>query len=379
MKIIIASDSYKGSLSSLEVANAIKTGFSKIFPSATFSVIPMADGGDGTLEAMLYNCGGKIIKTKVHDPLFREINSSFGILENGDAIIEMALSSGLPLLKEWEKNALKATTYGLGELILKALDFKCKNIFLGLGGSATNDAGVGMMQALGASFLDKNGDKIGFGGVELSKICKIDLTKLDKRLKSVTFTIISDVNNPLCGKNGASAIYGPQKGASTEDVKILDKNLSHFADIVASLGYADKREMVGTGAAGGVAFPMINFLNTNIKSGIDVVLNLAKFDEQCIGASLVITGEGRLDRQSVFGKVPVGVAKFATIHKIPVVAVVGSIGDGFEEVYKHGISAIQSSINHITTLDIAIQNAKENVKIASETLARSLKVDMNIK
>ena len=379
MKILIAPDSYKGSNSSLTVATIIEKGLFKVFPDAKIIKIPIADGGEGTVDALLSGIGGTLLQVPVTGPMGDEITASFAILSNGKAAIEMAASSGLPLVPENKRNPLAASTYGVGQLILAALDSGCTDIVLGLGGSATNDGGAGMAQALGVSLKDKDGKELEFGGGELSKLCHIDLSSLDKRLKSAKITIASDVNNALCGKNGASAVFGPQKGASPEKVRLLDANLAHFAGIVkAELGI-DAAEVPGAGSAGGLGYGLLVFCGASINSGIETMLDAVQIDTHLTDTDLVITGEGRIDGQSAFGKVPVGVAIRAKKYGIPVLAIVGDIGDGAEAVYNLGIDSIMSTVNRAMPLADAIANGDALLEDAAERAARMIRIGFSMK
>lgn len=376
MNIIIAPDSFKGSLSTSEVANHIKNGVLRVYPNAKFEIIPMADGGEGTVEAMIANLGGHIEYVDVCGPLQNSVKAHFGILEDGKAIIEMAAASGLPLAKE--KDIMNATTYGTGQLIKKALDMNCKHIYIGIGGSATNDGGVGMAQALGASFKNKEGKEISLGAKDLNNISQIDLSNLDTRLHNIEITIMSDVNNPLCGNEGASAVYGPQKGATPEQVKILDQSLSHLADECVKAGFNDIRNLPGAGAAGGLGFALVTFLNANMRSGIESILEASHFNDKLEWADLVITGEGRIDEQSIYGKVISGIAKQAEKKDVPVVALVGSIGHHAQVVYQHGIHSMESCVSSSSTLEDAMQNAAINVEDAAERIMRTIAVGISM-
>lgn len=374
MKIIVAPDSFKGSLTSVQAAEAIERGIKKAALAYNENVevvkVPMADGGEGTVEAIISAVGGKIIPTKALDPLARPVDSFFGILPDNTAVIEMAAASGLNLLKEEERNPLKATSYGTGQLIKAALDMGCKNIIIGIGGSATNDGGVGMAQALGVKFLDEEGKQIGFGGQELSKICKIDISDLDGRAKDAKFVIASDVKNPLCGPEGASAIYGPQKGATPEMIKILDKNLEHLADIIKRDLGKDIKDLPGAGAAGGLGAALMAFLNAKLQPGIEIVMELSNFKEKVRNTDIIFTGEGATDYQTKFGKVPFGVAQVAKEDNKPVICISGSLLEGYEELYKYGISAMFSIINKPMELKEAMERGEELLDKTSENLFR---------
>lgn len=377
MNIIIASDSFKGSLTTNEVALHIKKGVKKVYPNAHFEIIPMADGGEGTVEAMIANLGGHIEYVDVCGPLQENVKAHIGLLDNGKAIIEMAAASGLPLVKN--KDIMSATTYGTGQLIKKALDMECKHIYIGIGGSATNDGGIGMAQALGVSFKNQQGNEIALGAKEIAEIAQIDTSQLDPRIHNVEITIMSDVNNPLCGKQGASAVFAPQKGASIEQISLLDKSLAHLADECVKAGFNDVRNMPGAGAAGGLGFALVTFLNANMHSGIEAVLEAANFYQKLDNADLVITGEGRIDEQSIMGKVPSGIAKYAAKKDVPVAAIVGCIGKNAHIVFQQGINAIESCVYAPTSLDEAIKNAAKNVEDAAERMMRMIAIGIAMK
>ena len=362
MRIVVAPDSFKGSLSSIQAANAIEKGIIGAAQTCREPVevikVPIADGGEGTVEAIITANKGEIVKTRVLDPLGREIDSFFGILPDNSAVIEMAAASGLNLLGDDERNPMKTTTYGTGQLIKEALDYGCKRIIIGIGGSATNDGGVGMAQALGVSFLDEEGNQIAFGGGELSKISKIDVSLLDPRIKDTVITIASDVKNPLCGPNGASAVYGPQKGATPEMVETLDRNLKHLAKTIHEQLNIDILNVPGSGAAGGLGAGLMAFLGAKFCLGIKLVTELARLEEKIQRADLVVTGEGSTDYQTLFGKVPHGIADTAKKYSKPVICISGSLGKGYEQLYNEGIDAFFSIVNRPMSLEEAMNNAE---------------------
>ena len=372
MKIVIAPDSFKDSLSALAVGEAIQSGILKVDDGIETVLVPMADGGEGTVQSLTDASGGKIIQTTVHDPLFRKIKSFYGIMGDGKtAVIEMAAASGLPLLKPEEKNPLKTTTYGTGELIKEALDKGCTKIILGLGGSATNDGGLGMAQALGVRFLDENENEIGYGGGELLKIHTIDMSGINRRIQNVEFIAACDVDNPLCGEKGASNVYGRQKGGSDIDVKKLDNGLAHFAQLLESMLGVNLKDFPGTGAAGGLGYGVMMFLKGTLENGFDIVSRVTKLAEKMEGADLVITGEGKIDFQTVFGKTPFGVAQLAKRKKnIPVVAIAGSLGEGYKELFEKGFDGIFSIIDKPMSLDGAIENTEELLENLTGSIIR---------
>jgi glycerate 2-kinase len=371
MKIIIAPDSFKGSLSAFEVAKSIQRGIIKIDETIETVIVPMADGGEGTVQSLIDASGGEIIELTVHDPLFREIKSFYGIMGDGiTAVIEMAAASGLPLLTPEERNPLKTTTYGTGELIKDALNRGCQKFIIGLGGSATNDGGCGMAQALGVKFFDKNGNEVGLGGGELSKIDKIDISGIDTRIKNAAFLAACDVDNPLCGDKGASAVYGPQKGASADDVILLDKGLEHFAQLVKQQLNLDIKDVAGAGAAGGLGAGALIFLQAQLQRGIEIVTQTTYLAGKMAGADLVITGEGKIDSQTAFGKTPFGVAQLAKQKNIPVVAIAGSLGDGYQTLYDKGFDEIYSIMDKSMSLKYAIENAALLLENSAENAIR---------
>lgn len=346
MRFVVAPDSFKGSASSKEVARAIASGLKVALPEAEIDLVPMADGGEGTVNALVEATGGKIVTIEVTGPLGEPIEGFFGILGDGEtAVIEMAAAAGLHLVPLKKRNPLATTTYGVGELIKAALDMGCRRFIVGIGGSATNDGGAGMAQALGAKLLDENGNEIGFGGGELSKLARIDISTLDKRLQESEFLVACDVTNPLTGPEGASAVYGPQKGATPEMVKVLDENLRKYAEIIRKDLGVDVENVPGAGAAGGLGAGLIAFCQAKLRRGVDLVIEAVRLDERVRKTDLVITGEGKLDFQTGFGKVPYGVAQLAKRHNKPVIAIVGQMGEGAERCREWGIDACFSIIN----------------------------------
>ncbi|MDK2799261.1 MAG: glycerate 2-kinase [Clostridiales bacterium] len=379
MKIIIAPDSFKGSNTTIAVANTIEKGIRKVFPDAEIIKVPIADGGEGTVDALVLGAGGEFKEKTVTGPLGEKLTAKYGVLKNGVAVIEMAAASGLPLVPEDKKNPLVTTTYGTGELIKAALDDGCKQIVIGIGGSATNDGGMGMAQALGVSFKDKDGNELGSGGGELDKLATIDISGLDPRIKDTEIIVACDVSNPLCGERGASAIYGPQKGATPEMIKQLDANLRHFAGIIKEQLGQDIIDVPGSGAAGGLGAGLIVFCGAQLKSGIETVLDVVNVDKDLPTTDLVITGEGKIDGQSVYGKVPVGVGQRAKKYNKPVLAIVGDIGDGASAVYDHGVDGIMSTVNKAMPLSEAMQRSTELLEDAAERVMRIIKIGMDIK
>lgn len=366
MKIVIAPDSFKGSLTALEVANAIEEGLNKYNKEFIIEKVPMADGGEGTVESLVSLTNGQIITVEVKDPLMREIKGFYGLLgDKKTAVIEMAAASGLPLLTENERNPLITSTYGTGQLIKDALDRGCKSFIIGIGGSATNDGGTGMLKALGVKFLNKDNKEIQEGAVELNQLIKIDMTNFDKRIFECDIKIACDVENPLCGENGASFIFGAQKGADKEMMKILDENLHHYGKVLERTFNIKVINVPGAGAAGGMGAAFIAVIKAQLERGIDIVVRESKLSEKLEDCALVFTGEGRIDYQTKFGKTPFGVANEARKKGIPVIALAGSIGEGTETLYEVGFNGIFSIIDKPMTLDEAIKNSSELVKQAT--------------
>lgn len=380
MKILIAPDSYKESLSALEVATQIEAGFREVFPNASYVKLPVADGGEGTVEAMVAATGGEIIDVKVTGPLGEPIQAFYGL--SGDkqqAFIEMAAASGLEQVPAQLRNPMKTTSWGTGELISYALDSGVKSILIGIGGSATNDGGLGMVQALGARLLDDNGEPLGLGGREVARLASIDISGLDKRLQQCRIEVACDVTNLLTGAEGASAVFGPQKGATPEMVSELDQALEHYAEIISRDLDINVLELSGGGAAGGMGAALYAFCGAELRQGIEIVTEALKLDDLVRDADLVITGEGRIDSQSIHGKVPIGVAKVAKRYNKPVIAIAGSLTPDVGVVYDHGLDAVFSVLYRICTLEDALENAGENLRMASRNIAATLAVGQNIR
>ncbi|AWD67603.1 glycerate kinase [Priestia megaterium] len=375
MKIVIAPDSFKESLTALHVCEAVEKGIKSHFPDAEISKVPMADGGEGTVQSLVDATGGDIIQARVTGPLGKEVEAFYGILGDGNtAVIEMAAASGLHHVPVDKRNPLITTTRGTGELILKALDHKVKHIIIGIGGSATNDGGTGMAKALGAKLLDANGAEIKEGGGSLAQLASIDLTNLDSRLAEVKVEVACDVDNPLTGETGASAVFGPQKGATPDMVKQLDRNLAHYAAIVGKEMGIHIQSIPGAGAAGGLGGGLLAFLSAELKPGVDIVIKATQLESYIKNADLVITGEGKIDGQTIYGKTPIGVAKTAKKHSVPVIAIAGSIGTGSEAVYEHGISALFSVVPGAVDLSEALEKASENIERTAKNVASVIRL-----
>jgi len=375
MKIVIAPDSFKESLTALRVCEAVEKGIKTHFPNAEISKVPMADGGEGTVQSLVDATDGEVIQARVAGPLGKEVEAFYGILGDGKtAVIEMAAASGLHHVPVDKRNPLITTTRGTGELILKALDHKVKHIIIGIGGSATNDGGAGMAKALGAKLLDAKGAEIKEGGGSLGQLTSIDLTNLDSRLAETKVEVACDVDNPLTGETGASAVFGPQKGATPDMVKQLDRNLAHYAAIVGKEMGIHIQSVPGAGAAGGLGGGLLAFLSAELKPGVDIVIKATQLESYIKNADLVITGEGRIDGQTIYGKTPIGVAKTAKKHSVPVVAIAGSIVAGSEAVYEHGISALFSVVPGAVTLPEALEKADENIERTAKNVASVIRL-----
>lgn len=371
MKIVIAPDSFKGSLTALEACEAIKEGVLRACPDAEVVSVPMADGGEGTVQSLVDATGGELIRLKVTGPLGEPVDAFYGILGDGEtAVIEMAAASGLPLVPEGKRDPRITTTYGTGELIRAALDRGARKFILGIGGSATNDGGSGVAEALGVRLLDEAGKPIGRGGAELARLASIDMSTMDPRVKEIEMVVACDVDNPLCGPRGAAAVYGPQKGATPEMVKELDAALANFAEVVRRDLGKDVKDVPGAGAAGGLGAGLVAFFGANLRRGVDIVIEATGLSEKVAGADLVITGEGKVDFQTAFGKTPQGVAKTAKKHGVPVVAIAGGIGDGAEVVYQHGIDSVVSIVRRPMSLKEAMENARTLMADTAEAVVR---------
>ncbi|MCF6762431.1 glycerate kinase [Pseudomonas fragi] len=373
MKIVIAPDSFKDSLSAEKVADAIAAGLADVMPHAQLVKCPMADGGEGTVEAIVAAGNGQLRRNHVQGPLGAPVEAHWGWLpDSHTAIIEMAEASGLQLLKPEQRNACITSTFGTGELIKAALDAGARRVILAIGGSATNDAGAGALQALGLGLFDAQGNSLPRGGLALAHVARIELSGLDPRLAEVRFEIAADVNNPLCGEHGASAIFGPQKGASAEQVQLLDQALGHFADHCANVLPKDVRHEPGSGAAGGLGFAAKAFLGAQFRAGVEVVAELVGLAEAVKGADLVITGEGRFDAQTLRGKTPFGVASIARAEGVPVVVLAGTLGEGYQALYEHGINAAFAIASGPMTLQDACARAAPLLTDRARDIARLL-------
>lgn len=373
MKVLIAIDSFKDSLSASSAAKAVREGFLKGNPGADVITLPMADGGEGTVSSLIEATEGTVVELEVMDPLMRPVKSFYGISGDGmTAIIEMAAASGLEMLRPEERNPWYTTTFGTGQLIADALEKGCRKFLLGIGGSATNDCGAGMAEALGVLFRNASGEPVSKGGGALGKIHTIDLSGMHPDVLSAEIHVACDVDNPLCGPKGASAVYGPQKGADPEMVQKLDKNLNHFSSLIASQLGKDVDLIAGSGAAGGLGAGLIAFLDATLMKGFDMVAEISGLEDRIKEADLVITGEGKIDDQTRFGKTPYGVALFAKKYNKPVIAVGGKIDSGAEVLYDFGINAIFPISDGPLSLEESISRTAELLEMTGERIARTL-------
>jgi glycerate kinase len=360
MKIVLAPDSFKGSLSSTEAAEAMARGVRKVLPEAELVLLPLSDGGEGLVESLVVASRGEVVECEVTGPLGTPVKAKLGLMGGGKtAVIEMAQASGLILVPEEERNPLVTTTFGTGELIAKALDLGCEHLIIGIGGSATNDGGMGMAQALGVRFLDEQGELLGSGGAELARLAEIDVSRRDPRLDEVRIEVACDVTNPLTGPQGASHIYGPQKGATPEMVELLDAALNRYDQILKRDLGKDVGRIPGAGAAGGLGAGLMALLGGKLVSGIELVLDVLDFEGKAEGADLVLTGEGRFDGQSAYGKVPMGVAKRSRALDIPVVVIAGTVLPSAEVLHREGVTAYFSILNRPLSLKEAMEDAAE--------------------
>lgn len=380
MKIIIAPDSYKGCMSAIKVASHMEEGVLKALVNPEIIKIPIADGGEGTVAAMITGANGIYVYTKVTGPLRNEIESFFGILADGKtAVIEMAAASGLEQVPKHRQNPLNTTTFGTGELILAALDEGCSEIIIGVGGSATTDCGMGMAQALGVVFYDSNRTPLSYGGRFMSEVKYYDDSALDSRLKKANIKVACDVDNPLFGKRGAAYIYSSQKGASQRQIKQLDDGLRNISAVINEISGIDISLIPGSGAAGGLAGGLVAFAGAKLSRGVDIIANACNLSEKVKNADLVLTGEGATDSQTVFGKVPVGIASIAKRENVPVVCISGSLEEGYESVYEKGIDAVFSIASGPITLNESIKNAGKNITDTTFNVIKAFISSKNLK
>lgn len=371
-KIIIAMDSFKGSAKSKEIGNWVKEGISRVISSEQISVCTIADGGEGTLESLIAGCGGTIFTKEVSGPLSEKVNARYGMIDDQTAVIEVAEVCGLHLTSQTEQDVLSATSFGVGELILAAIEKGAKVIYLGLGGSCTNDGGAGMLQALGVQLLNKEKKKISRGALGLKEVFQASVAYLNPKLREVKIIVLSDVNSPLIGKKGATAVFGPQKGISLEMVDLIDQWMKSYSQVIEESFFVNTKDIPGAGAAGGIGFALLSFLNTEIVSGIAEILKLIDFENEIEEAALVITGEGKMDEQTLNGKAPAGIIKLAKRKDIPVVAIVGSRSSDLSVFFEEGITAIFPIIPGPTDVEDAIKQVKQNTVSTSENVMRTI-------
>jgi glycerate 2-kinase len=368
--IVLAPDSFKESMTAKEACEAMERGIKKVNNQITCIQVPMADGGEGTMQSLVDATGGKIYTVKVIGPLGNEVKAPYGILGDGKTgIIEMASASGIHLVRKEDRNPLVTTTYGTGQLIKACLDQGINKLLIGIGGSATNDGGAGVIQALGGKLLDEYGEELGFGGGELGRLARIDLSNFDPRIKDITVEVACDVNNPLCGEHGASVVFGPQKGATPEIVEQLDKNFINYANVIKAEFNIDIVDVPGAGAAGGLGAGLMVFLNGTLKKGIDIVIEYTSLEDRVKDADMVWTGEGSIDFQTKFGKTPYGVAQVAKKYNKPVVAFTGSLGKSIDSLYEK-IDSMFSIMQGVTSLEEALANGQQNLQRTSENAVK---------
>ena len=373
MKLVFASDSFKGTISSRRTAELLTQAAHTVFGRCETVSMLIADGGEGTADAVIEACGGEREYVNVHDPLMNTIRTYYGVINHDTAIVEMALASGLGLVPEQKRNPMITTSFGTGELVRAALEKGCRNIVTAIGGSATNDGGTGFARALGIRFLDQNGNELEGKGCELENAAHIDIAGLMPEAKNASFTVMCDVSNPLCGSSGATYVYGRQKGAGDEELALLEAGMVNYRDLIIREFGIDPDRIAGAGAAGGLGTALKVFLNAGMKSGIDTVLDLTEFDRLIEGADLIVTGEGRLDSQSLNGKAVQGIGKRAKAQGIPVAALCGCLGEGYEPVFDHGITLVRTTAEDGMQLSEAMQRAEELYLKAAVKMFREIR------
>ncbi len=378
MKFLFASDSFKGTLSSETIIELLTQSAKEVFPGCETAGTLIADGGEGTVDAVIAMTKGTLIEVPVHGPMMEETKAVYGKINEDSAIIEMAAASGLPMVPSHLRNPLHTTTYGTGELIKDALDKGFRNISIALGGSATNDGGMGAMAALGVKFFDKEGNELKGIGSDLAKVADVDISGIHPAVKETSFTVMCDVNNPLTGPDGATYTFGKQKGGTPEILDELEAGMKSYAQAVGKALNMDIDHLPGAGAAGGLGAAVCGFLHAALKSGIETVLDLIDFDQMLEGVDVVVTGEGRIDWQSAFGKVPSGIGMRCKKKGIPAVAIVGGMGKGAEKIYEFGVESIIPTINGAMELEEALERAQELYKSAADRMFRFLKVGMAV-
>jgi len=377
MKIIIAPQTFKGSLTASEATDCISEAVLDVFPNSEIVKLPIADGGDGTLETLVESYKGKFMESEISDPLGNKVISQWGLI--GDiAIIEMARSSGLALIDPKKLDPMNSTSFGTGQLILEALDHNVSKIILGIGGSATNDCGVGVAKALGIKFLKDDGSEISNNVEDFINIKTINMEFINSKITDVDIEVACDVTNTLCGKEGASYIYGPQKGASPQQIEILDNNLMHLSNVIKNDIGKDVLNLEGGGAAGGMGAGMVAFFSATLRPGVDIIFDTLNVENKITGANLIITSEGQFDISSTYNKAPTAIAKLGMKHNIPSIGISGSFGEGFEKLDEYGIISKSTLINKISDLETNIKEAKHLLKIAAKEQLKAIKIGMNI-
>lgn len=379
MKFLFASDSFKGTLSSERITTLLEESAGRIFPGCETAGVPVADGGEGTIDAVISALNGTYRKMTVHGPLMEEVESFYGEFEGDSAIIEMAAASGLPMVPNEKRNPLNTTTYGTGELIKDALDRGYRKISIAIGGSATNDGGMGAMRALGVRFLDAQGNELEGKGEDLTRVADLDVSGMHPAAAEAQFTVMCDVNNPLTGPDGATYTFGKQKGGTPEILDVLEGGMVRYAALIQEKLGVDVDKIPGAGAAGGLGAAFCVFLKATLKSGIDTVLDLVHFNQLLEGVDLVVTGEGRMDWQSAFGKVPSGIGHRCKERGIPVIAIVGGMGDKAETIFDYGVDSIMTTINGAMELEDALERSQELYVSAADRMFRMLKAGMSLK
>lgn len=378
MKIIFAPDSFKGSLSAGKVCELLEKEARRAFPGCETVSLPVSDGGEGAVDVVVPSVGGRIIPLTVHGPLGAEVTARYGLFSDGSVLIEMASASGLPLVKREERDILRANTYGTGELIRRALEDGCRSFFIAIGGSATNDGGIGCASALGVQFLDDRGMVLEPVPMNLGRIAKIDFSKAHPALGQAEFTVMCDVKNPLTGPNGATAVFGPQKGGREDQLQFLENGMCHYEELLRQTFGKDIGQVPGAGAAGGLGAGLMAFAGAKLQPGIDTILKILRFEELLPGTNLVITGEGQIDEQSAFGKVPFGVGKLCKAYGVPCAAIVGSIGRGAEKMEEYGISGMMPIVPAPMTLSEAMDDAEQLFSKAAHRMFEMIKIGMKI-
>ena len=378
MKLLFASDSFKGTLSSEQIIRLLTDSANRIFPGCETVGVPIADGGEGTVDAVIAVTNGSLRTVKVHGPLMEETDASYGVFHGDSAIIEMAAASGLPMVPAQKRNPLHTTTYGTGELIKDALDNGYRRLSIAIGGSATNDGGMGAMRALGVKFLDQDGNELSGTGADLGKVADIDVSSLHPAVKDAAITVMCDVNNPMTGPDGATYTFGKQKGGTPEILDELEAGMKQYAAVMRDKLGLDVENLAGAGAAGGLGAALCGYLHAELKSGIETVLDLIDFDGLLEGTDLVVTGEGRIDWQSAFGKVPSGVGMRCKAKHIPAVAIVGGMGNGAEKIYEFGVDSMIPTINGAMDIEEALDRAEELYVSAADRTFRMIRAGMQV-